>query len=79
MHIHRAAVYFEMGQYDRCMEDCDRAVERGREVRADYKLVAKAMQRKGSALVKLDRYKYVCFVCVCVCVCVRERERERER
>ncbi|KAF5831022.1 hypothetical protein DUNSADRAFT_13691 [Dunaliella salina] len=51
----RAAVYFEMGQFDRCMEDCDRAVERGREVRADYKLVAKAMQRKGSALAKLDR------------------------
>jgi len=53
---HRAAVYFEMGQFERCMEDCDRAVERGREVRADYKLVAKAMQRKGSALVKLDRW-----------------------
>lgn len=52
---HRAAVYFERGQYDACMEDCDRAVERGRELRSDYKLLAKAMARKGSALVKLER------------------------
>uniref|UniRef100_A0A7S0RRP4 STI1 domain-containing protein n=1 Tax=Chlamydomonas leiostraca TaxID=1034604 RepID=A0A7S0RRP4_9CHLO len=51
----RAAVFFETGQYDKCMEDCDKAVERGRELRADYKLVAKAMARKGSALAKLER------------------------
>jgi hypothetical protein len=49
-------VYYETGQYDKCMEDCDLAVERGRELRADFKLIAKAMARKGSALVKLDRW-----------------------
>jgi stress-induced-phosphoprotein 1 len=37
------------------MADCDTAVERGRELRADYKLIAKAMTRKASALVKMDR------------------------
>lgn len=28
----RAAVYFETGQLDQCIADCDRAVELGREV-----------------------------------------------
>lgn len=51
----RAAVYFEMKDFERCIEDCDKAVERGREVRADFKLLAKAMARKGSALVQLGQ------------------------
>eukprot|EP00887_Chlorella_sp_A99_P005251 scaffold1.g5251.t1 len=50
----RAAVHFEMGDYDACVADCDAAVERGRELRADYKLVARALTRKGNALVKQD-------------------------
>lgn len=51
----RSAVYFEMKDYDKCIEDCDKALERGREVRADFKLLAKALTRKGSALVQLGR------------------------
>ena len=51
----KAAVYFEMGDYERCMETCDTAVEKGRSLRADYKVIAKAMTRKGNALVKLGR------------------------
>lgn len=50
--ICRAAVYFEMGEYDKVVADCDAAVERGRELRADYKMVARALTRKGNALVK---------------------------
>ena len=34
-----------------------RAVEKGRELRVDYKLVARAMTRKGNALVKLDKFE----------------------
>jgi stress-induced-phosphoprotein 1 len=45
-------VYFEMGEYDKVVADCDAAVERGRELRADYKMVARALTRKGNALVK---------------------------
>lgn len=30
-------------------------MERGRELRADYKMVAKALTRKGNALVKMDQ------------------------
>lgn len=48
----RSAVYFELGEHGKCIEDCDKAIERGHEVRADYKLIAKALTRKGSALVK---------------------------
>ncbi|KAL8144433.1 hypothetical protein V2J09_017465 [Rumex salicifolius] len=51
----RAAVYLEMGKYEDCMKDCDKAVERGREIRADYKMVARALTRKGTALAKIAK------------------------
>ncbi|XP_050227137.1 hsp70-Hsp90 organizing protein 1-like [Mercurialis annua] len=51
----RAAVYLEMGQYEDCIKDCDKAVERGRELRSDYKMVARALTRKGNALVKMAK------------------------
>ncbi|KAL8263777.1 hypothetical protein R6Q59_021907 [Mikania micrantha] len=51
----RAAVYLEMGKYDECIKDCEQAVERGRELRSDYKMVARALTRKGTALVKLAK------------------------
>ncbi|XP_010539811.1 PREDICTED: hsp70-Hsp90 organizing protein 3 [Tarenaya hassleriana] len=51
----RAAVYLEMGKYDECIKDCDKAVERGRELRSDFKMVARALTRKGTALVKLAK------------------------
>ena len=51
----RAAVYFEMGRYDDAVADCDAALDKGRELRVDFKLLARALARKGNALVKLDR------------------------
>lgn len=51
----RAAVYFEMGRFEECAADCNQAVEKGKEMRADYKLVARAMTRKANALAKMDR------------------------
>ncbi|KAG6820167.1 hypothetical protein H0H93_004430 [Arthromyces matolae] len=47
-----SAVYFEQGEFDKTIETCEKAVEEGREIRADYKLVAKAYGRAGSAYVK---------------------------
>ncbi|KAL8552668.1 hypothetical protein ACS0TY_001380 [Phlomoides rotata] len=51
----RAAVYLEMGKYEDCIKDCDKAVERGRELRSDFKMVARALTRKGTALVKMAK------------------------
>lgn len=48
----RAAVKFEQADYEGCIKDCDEAIDHGRELRADYKLIARAMTRKGNALVK---------------------------
>eukprot|EP00882_Tetradesmus_deserticola_P003191 GHRQ01003382.1.p1 GENE.GHRQ01003382.1~~GHRQ01003382.1.p1 ORF type:complete len:345 (+),score=190.36 GHRQ01003382.1:139-1173(+) len=51
----RAAVHFEKGDYEAAIKDCDAAVEKGREVRADYALIARALSRKGTSLAKLGR------------------------
>ncbi|KAL2472458.1 Hsp70-Hsp90 organizing protein 3 [Abeliophyllum distichum] len=51
----RAAVYLEMGKYEDCIKDCDEAVERGRELRLDFKMIARALTRKGTALVKMAK------------------------
>jgi stress-induced-phosphoprotein 1 len=51
----KAAVFFERAEYDECIETCDTAIEKGRELRVDYKVVARAMTRKGNALVKQDK------------------------
>lgn len=44
-----------MLQYDKCIEDCDKAVERGRDLRSDFKMIARALTRKGTALVKMAK------------------------
>ncbi|KAG9034064.1 Hsp90 cochaperone [Tulasnella sp. JGI-2019a] len=49
-----AAVQFEAGDYDATIATCKKAVEHGRELRADYKIIAKAFGRVGSAYMKKD-------------------------
>ena len=51
----KAAVKFEMGLYEECIKDCEHAIDKGRELRADYKLIARAMTRIGNALVKMNK------------------------
>ncbi len=49
-----AAVRFEQKRYEDCVKECERAVEVGRESRADFKLIAKALGRMGNALRRMD-------------------------
>lgn len=48
----KAAVAFELGDMDTCIQLCQEAVDKGREIHADFKLIAKALGRIGSAYSK---------------------------
>lgn len=52
-----AAVYFEQKEYKKCIEQCEKAIEVGRENRADFKLIAKSFMRIGNAYKRLKEYK----------------------
>lgn len=52
-----AAVYFEQKNYDKCIEQCEKAIDIGRENRADFKLIAKAFTRIGNSYKKMENWK----------------------
>ena len=41
-----SAAYFEKGDYQKSIEEAQKAVEEGREIRADFKLIAKSPPHK---------------------------------
>lgn len=47
------AAYFEKGDFEKCIEACKEAITEGREVYADFKIIAKAYGRVGTAYEKL--------------------------
>lgn len=47
------AAYYEKGDYQECIKACETAVQEGREMLADFKLIAKAFGRIGSAYEKV--------------------------
>jgi stress-induced-phosphoprotein 1 len=47
------AAYFEKGDYQACIDACTKAVEEGRALYADFKMIAKSYARIGSAYERL--------------------------
>lgn len=56
-YTNKAAVYFEQTDYTKCIETCEQAIETGRENRADYKLIAKALARIGNSWQKQNDFE----------------------
>ncbi|GMN32636.1 hypothetical protein TIFTF001_003768 [Ficus carica] len=54
-HSFSLPLFVKSFMYEECIKDCDKAVERGRELRSDFKMIAKALTRKGTALVKMAK------------------------
>lgn len=52
-----AAVYFEQKNYEECIKQCEKGIEVGRENRADFKLISKALSRIGNAYRKMEQWK----------------------
>ena len=55
--LNKAAVYFEMGNFEKCIELAEKSVEIGRESRADFKQIAKGYARIGNAYYKQEKYE----------------------
>ncbi|CAX41533.1 heat shock protein, putative [Candida dubliniensis CD36] len=50
----RAAAEYEKGDYDAAITTCEKAIDEGRDMRADYKLIAKSFARLGNIYLKKD-------------------------
>ncbi|CAH6720136.1 heat shock protein Sti1p [[Candida] jaroonii] len=48
----RSAAEYEKGDYDAAIKTCNLAIDEGRDMRADYKLIAKAFTRLGNTYLK---------------------------
>lgn len=55
-YLNKAAVYFEMADFEKCIEFAHKSVDVGRENRADFKQIAKGYARVGNAYFKQKQY-----------------------
>jgi stress-induced-phosphoprotein 1 len=45
----KATVYYEMKDFDKCIEECDKAIEKSKGGNYDYVKLGKALARKANA------------------------------
>ena len=55
-YTNKAAVYFEMKDYQKCIECCDSAIAKSREGYYDYVKLGKALSRKGNAYLQMGSF-----------------------
>jgi len=53
----KAAVFFEQKEFQKCIDECMKAIEVGRENRSDFKIIARALARMATAYTKLDDFE----------------------
>lgn len=53
----KAAVYLEMGEFEKCIETCTKAIERRYDVKADFLVVSKIYNRLAACYTKMERYE----------------------
>ena len=54
-HSNRAAVYFQVNEFESCVASCEKAIEIGKMNKGDPILISKVMARMGSAFKNLDK------------------------
>ncbi|CCW68479.1 unnamed protein product [Phytomonas sp. Hart1] len=54
--LNATAVYFEKGEYDKCIEECEKGLEHGRENRSDYTIISKLLTRQAFCYQKQNKY-----------------------
>lgn len=55
--LNTTAVYFEKGEYETCIAECQKALEHGHENRCDYTIIGKLMTREAFCLQKMKKYE----------------------
>ncbi|KNC54306.1 stress-induced protein sti1 [Thecamonas trahens ATCC 50062] len=54
--LNQASVFLEKGEYETCIETCEKAMDVARETRADYATLAKILTRKGNCFLRQKMY-----------------------
>jgi stress-induced-phosphoprotein 1 len=52
----RAAVYFEMKDYEKCIAECDTVIKKSQEGYYDYVKLGKALARKATAYLAQEKF-----------------------
>eukprot|EP00922_Rhytidocystis_sp_ex-Travisia-forbesii_P039415 GHVS01058602.1.p1 GENE.GHVS01058602.1~~GHVS01058602.1.p1 ORF type:complete len:567 (-),score=104.88 GHVS01058602.1:102-1802(-) len=55
-HSNKGAVYIEMGEYDQCIEECEKALSKRNEMKATFSKVAKVYIRMAACYERQGRY-----------------------